>query len=66
MRCRAVFGLDHATTLVAAAALAMALFSLGEMEPARLLGEDTLARSRRVLGENNPITLYVAQAISLT
>jgi hypothetical protein len=43
----------------------MALFSVGETEPARVLGEDTLARCRRALGENNPITLYVVQALHL-
>jgi hypothetical protein len=31
-----------------------------------VLGEDTLARCRRALGENNPITLYVVQALSFT
>ena len=34
------------------------------MEPARALGEDTLQRSRRVFDPDDPITLYLAEAVS--
>jgi hypothetical protein len=37
------------------AALTLALIGLGEAEPARTLGEDTLGRCRRVLGPDHPI-----------
>jgi hypothetical protein len=47
---------------VAAAALTAALISVGEAVPARALGEDTLQRCGRVLGPDNPITLYLTQA----
>jgi tetratricopeptide repeat protein len=55
-------GLDHPTTLRAATALTVALVQLGEAEQARTLGEDTLRRSRRVLGPDHPITQYLTQA----
>src|SRR4051794_41707266 len=48
-RWRDVLGPDHPDTLTAASALSHALNSLGEAEPARALGEDTLRRCRRVL-----------------
>jgi len=51
---------------VAAAALTLALISAGEEEPARTLGEDTLQRCRRVLGHDNPITMYLTQAADVT
>jgi tetratricopeptide repeat protein len=46
---------------MAATAFTGALVLLGEAEPARTLGEDTLQRSRRVLGPDHPITRYLAQ-----
>jgi hypothetical protein len=38
----------------------------GEAEPARVLGEDTLRRCRRVLGPDNRIALYLTQVASIT
>jgi hypothetical protein len=61
-----VLGPDHVRTLWAAAALTLALISAGEEEPARTLGEDTLQRCRRVLGPDNPITMYLTQAADVT
>jgi hypothetical protein len=52
-------------TLMAAAALALALVQLGEVESARVLGEDTLQRGRRVLGSDHPITLYLVQVAGI-
>jgi hypothetical protein len=52
-------------SLGAAATLTGALARLGEAEPARALGEDTLQRSRRVLGPDHPITLYLAQVAGI-
>jgi hypothetical protein len=49
------------TTLWAATALTGALAGLGEAEPARALGEDTLQRCRRVLGPDHSITRHLAQ-----
>ena len=40
----------------------MRLGQLSEAEAARTLGEDTLQRSRRVLGPEHPITLYLTAA----
>ena len=37
---------------------------MGEAEPARALGEDTLQRCRRVLGPDHPITLWAAGALT--
>ena len=48
-----------------AAALTHALGGLGEAEPARALGQDTLQRSRRVLGPDHPITLLEASGLAL-
>jgi Tetratricopeptide repeat len=59
-----VLGPDHLFTLLAATALTLALVAVGEVEPARALGEDTLQRSRRVLGPGHPVTLYLTQAVS--
>jgi hypothetical protein len=39
---------------------------MGEVEPARALGQDTLQGSRRILGFDNPITLSAAGALTLT
>jgi hypothetical protein len=60
-RWRAILGPDHPDTLTAASSLAVALFAVGEGEPARTLGEDTLQRSRRAFGPDHPITLYLTQ-----
>ena len=59
-----MLGPDHLLTLWAAVALTLALDRLGEAESARALGEDTLQRSRRVLGPDNPIASYLTQAAS--
>jgi hypothetical protein len=61
-----VFGPDHPITLWAAAALASALVQLGEAEAARALGEDTLQRSRRVLGPDHPIIQYLTEAAGIS
>ena len=45
-----------------AGALTLALVSLGEVEQARGLGEDTLQRCSRALSPNHPITLYLTTA----
>jgi hypothetical protein len=37
---------------------------LGEAEPARALGEDTLRRGRRVFGPDHPTTLWAAAALT--
>jgi hypothetical protein len=60
-RWREVLGPDHPDTLTAASTLTLALFALGELEPARTLGEDTLRRCHRVLRSAHPITLYLTQ-----
>jgi hypothetical protein len=57
-----VLGTDNLITLWAAATLTRALADLGDIESARALGEDTLQRSRRVLGPQHPITRYLAGA----
>ncbi|SDM69756.1 Tetratricopeptide repeat-containing protein [Geodermatophilus siccatus] len=49
-RWRSVLGPDHPDTLTAACSLALALFSVGEADPARALGQDILQRCRRALG----------------
>jgi hypothetical protein len=59
-----VLGPDHVITLLAAAALIDAMNQLGDAKPARALRQDTLQRCRRVLGPDNPITLYLTQAAS--
>jgi hypothetical protein len=64
-RCRRVLGPDHLITLYAAAALAVALAGLGEAEPARALGQDTVQRCHRILGPDHPITLYLTRAASI-
>ena len=43
-------------------ALILALIRLGEFEPARALGEETLQRCRRVLGPEHTATLFAATA----
>jgi Tetratricopeptide repeat len=47
-------------TLTAASGLAVSLRAAGEYQAARELNEDTLARRRRVLGEDHPDTLTSA------
>jgi hypothetical protein len=44
--------------------LALALAQLGEAEPARALGEDTLRRGRRVFGPDHATTLWAATALT--
>jgi hypothetical protein len=48
-----------------ATALAGALNLLGEAQAARELAADTLARCRRVLGDDNPVTLYSAAVLAI-
>jgi hypothetical protein len=55
---RAVGG--HPGTLTSAGNLAASVSHPGEYQAARELGEDTLARRRRVLGEDHPDTLAAA------
>jgi Tetratricopeptide repeat len=50
----------HPATLSSANRLALSLRKLGHYEQARSLNEDTLARRRRVLGEDHPDTLTSA------
>ncbi|MEV4764150.1 tetratricopeptide repeat protein, partial [Micromonospora chokoriensis] len=50
-------GEDHPDTVAAVSSLAGTLYSLGEHERARRMGEDVLERRRRVLGDNHPDTL---------
>jgi hypothetical protein len=52
---RAVGG--HSGTVTSASSLAASIGHPGEHQAARELGEDTLARRRRVLGEDHPDTL---------
>lgn len=54
---------DHPHTLRSAYILALCLWGLGQHEPGRQLAEDTLARCRRVLGENHPETLRALRAL---
>jgi hypothetical protein len=63
-RWRAILGPDHPDTLTAAIRSSLALFQLGETEPACALGEDTLTRCRRVLGPDHPTTLVAAAALA--
>jgi len=60
-----VLGPDHVIALLAAAALTGALALSGEAEATRALGEDTLARCRRVLGPDHPIALYLTRVASI-
>jgi tetratricopeptide (TPR) repeat protein len=59
------YGADDFYTLAAANNLAAIFRGLGEYERARELDEDTLARSRRVLGEDHPATLLSASSLGL-
>jgi uncharacterized lipoprotein YbaY len=60
-----MFGPNHTTTLAAARTVTLALVRLGEAEPARALGEDTLQRCRRVLGPDHVITLGAAAPLTV-
>jgi hypothetical protein len=51
--------------LSAAAVLTLALVGLDEAEAARALGEDTLQRSRRVLGSDHLLSLWAAVALTV-
>ena len=44
--------------------MTLALAQLGEVEPAQVLGENTLQRARQAFDPNHPITLYLTQAAS--
>jgi hypothetical protein len=55
-RWRIRLGPDHDQVLRAAVSVAAALSGLGHLVEARALDEDTLERSRRVLGEDHPDT----------
>ena len=57
-------GLDDPDTLEAGHALGFALYQLGRSGEARQVGEDTLARRRRVLGEDHPSTLASATGLA--
>ena len=61
---RAVGG--HPSTLTSASNLAISLTRRGEHQAARELGEDTLARRRRVLGEDHPDTLASANGLAIS
>ena len=58
-------GHDHHETLNSAAQLANLLIALGDLRAARELADDTLARSRRILGGNHPITLIAASNVGI-
>jgi hypothetical protein len=57
-------GPDHPHTLRVATALVGAQILLGEVQAARELATDTLARCRQVLGDDNPLTLDSAVALA--
>src|SRR6476659_1136164 len=61
---RAVGG--YPGTLISAGNLAAGLGHSGEHHAARELGEDTLARRRRVLGEDHPDTLASAHGLAIS
>jgi TIR domain/Tetratricopeptide repeat len=63
-RWRTILGPDHPDTLTAAIRSSLALFQLGEAEPARALSEDTLRRCRRALGPDHMTTLVAAAALA--
>jgi hypothetical protein len=60
-----MLGPDHPDTLTAASNLARALARLGEMEPARALGQDTLQRSRRVRSPDHWYALWAATGLTV-
>ncbi|MET8956441.1 tetratricopeptide repeat protein [Streptomyces sp. NPDC004533] len=51
--------------MTTASNLAIRLAALGQTEEVRTLGEDTLARRRRVLGEDHPSTLNTAANLAI-
>ena len=53
-------------TLISASNLAAGIGHSGEHQAARELGEDTLARRRRVLGEDHPDTLASAHGLAIS
>jgi Tetratricopeptide repeat len=53
-------------TLRSATHFADVLRVLGQFERARQLGEDTLTRCRRVLGDDHPLTLIPAHSLAVT
>src|SRR5262249_18775133 len=59
------FGIDDQHALRATHALIRVLTFIGPYNQARQIGEDTLTRSRRVLGEDHPDTLYAAHALAI-
>ena len=61
---RAVGG--HPGTLTSPSSLAASIGHPGEYQAARELGEDTLARRRRVLGEDHPDTLASADNLAVS
>lgn len=54
----------HPDALGTAHSLALSLYLLGEDERARELAEDTLTRSRRVLGDDHHLTLRLASILA--
>ncbi|UOX88783.1 tetratricopeptide repeat protein [Amycolatopsis sp. FBCC-B4732] len=56
--------MDHPSTLISAGNLAISLRQLGEYQRARELDEDTLARFKRVLGEDHPDTVIAASNLA--
>jgi tetratricopeptide (TPR) repeat protein len=58
-------GADDLYTLMAASNLAWVFRDIGEYERAQELDEDTLARRRRVLGEDHPDTLSSASNLAV-
>jgi hypothetical protein len=59
-----VYGDDHLWTLTSAVNFAIRLTKLGEYQAARELAEDTLARTRRVLGDDHPATRTTEEVLS--
>ena len=59
------YGEGHPATLDYANNLALRLQRLDDYEAARELQEDTLSRSRRILGDDHPVTLSIASNLAL-
>ena len=59
-----MLGPDHITSLNAANLLTFVIDQVGEVEPARTLGQDTLERCRRALGPDHLFTLWAAAALT--
>jgi hypothetical protein len=64
-RWRDRFGPDDPQTLLAATAIAAALYGLGRYDESRATDEDTLARRRRLLGDDHPDTLWSAHNLAV-